>query len=83
MSILNISRDVDQRVKISIRFSRFSVDFQFWTKRSRGSRLSVLVIFEGEVRRKSGKYGKGRRWGGSQVEGKGEVPSPSLKRRKA
>ena len=80
MSILNISWDVHQKVKISMRFLTFSIDFQFWTKRSRASRLSVLVIFEGEVRRNAF---EGRRVGGSQVEGKGEVPSPALKRRKA
>ena len=40
-------------MKIFIRLFRVVVAFQFWTKRSRGSRLSVLVIFErehGEVR---------------------------------
>jgi len=66
MSILNISWEVEQKVKISMRFLTFSIDFQFWTKRSRASRLSVLVIFEG-------KFGESPWEGGKVREGSAGV----------
>ena len=69
--ILHISRDVEQQVKISMRLFRFFVDFQFWTKRSRASRLSLLVISEGEVRQLRGKVGGGA---GARWRGKGRYP---------
>jgi len=66
MSILNISWEVEQKVKISMRFLTFSIDFQFWTKRSRASRLSVLVISEG-------KFGESPWEGGKVREGSAGV----------
>ena len=59
-------------MKVSMGFVRAFVDFQFGTKRSRASRLSVLVIFErehGEVRplRERPVGGSAAPWGGSAV----------------
>ena len=57
MTILNIVWDVEQKLNISIRFLMFSVVFLVLAKRSRASRLSVLVIFEwkfGKVLESSG-----------------------------
>ena len=51
----------------------FVIDFQFWTKRSRGSRLFVFVIREGEIWQSCAKIGgespDGRVPGGGETGG--------------
>ena len=70
-------------MKNSMRFLTFSIDFQFWTKRSRASRLSVLVIFEGEVRRKSGKSVGGSAGGREPGGGERGGTLPTFKEKKS